>query len=737
MHSVDREHREAVGRASDATRRTKAPTAMSSAWVRHLQRVAAGGAGRETETTGLPQVQRAAVDEGLRSSSRPLDTALLGEMEERFGGADFSGVRVHDGPAAQRAAASVEARAFTSGVHIVDGGGMSKKDWAHELAHTLDQAAGPVPGTDNGAGLSISSEGDEGERRAVAVADQVMGAPAPVQRLPAEQGHLSDHEEHGHAHPHAHPHAGPASVQRMRQNAATEDSAEPEQAERSSAAEGAGKQAKGAEAIARLSQSIELHTVQKKTKKNVFAPGTWWPEQWMVEGPARLRKTLDRRVMRGEAFNDQDLDDIKHLSEVNAEWLQKVGIGTYEQAEKYSESGFKDWLTLPAGKRVLTATLAVRANHPAVREAGQDTPISPDYTLGRFMLSKASGIGPQEKQDLERERDHQIRETAIDTLYPAGIAHDRRHPAGVPETSPTTAKGKGKGKSTTPTHEAKDARAREMLTKVLLILQHGLKLYDPEAGAHVADYEKDVIRALAHGGRVNIRIPALSSADAPAYSLPEFLGVTQNDRSDTRAGDVVDRGFATHRTSIGDNKEGRPGTFKEKGGLLASATNVVSMGADRPDLWGQDISGGGLGSKDWNGDVVLPNGSYGHMLLIHHRPTTKKDGSLQIGIETLAPHATSPVGYEHDFRSTEATANPESVMHGHKGDKVGSGGLGKNERMVELGEMGRAHPSGDWRTFLDEIKTQWDALLAGTEEGSTERRALYEGLVGPRTQPPS
>ncbi|MFF8592107.1 DUF4157 domain-containing protein [Streptomyces sp. NPDC015220] len=698
---------------------------MSSAWVRHLQRVAAdgatsssAGAGRETEAAGQAQAQRAAVDEGLRSPARPLDPTLRGEMEERFGGADFSGVQVHDGPVAQRAAAAVEARAFTSGAHIVDGGGMSKKDWAHELAHTLDQAAGPVPATDNGAGLRISHPSDQGERRAETAAERVMGAPAPVQRLPAEHGHPHEDAEHGHARPHA----GPASVQRARQSASTEDGA-------------AEQQATGAEAIARLSQSIEQHTVQNKMKKNVFAPGTWWPEQWMVMGPARLRKTLDRRVMRGEVFSNQDLDDIKHLSEANQRWLEEVGIGTYEQAESYTKGRFDDWLTLPAGKRVLTATLAVRANHPAVREAGRATPISPDYTLGRFMLTQSPGTSAEEKRDLERERDQQIRETAVDTLHPAGIPPERLHPDGIPATGPTTAK--GKGRSTAPDYAAQDVRAREMLTKVLLILQNGLKLYDPKAGAHVADYEKDVIRALAHGGRVNIRIPALSSADAPAYSLPEFLGVTQDDRTNARAGDVVDRGFATHRTSIGTNKEGKPGAFKEKGGPLASLTNMVSVGADRPDLWGQNISGGGLGSKDWNGDVVLPNGSHGHMLLVHHRPTTRKDGSLQIGIETLAPHATSPVGYQHDFRSTEATANPESVLHGHKGDKVGSGGLGKNERLVELGEMGRSHASGDWRVFLDEIKAQWDAALAETEDGSQERRALYQGLVGPRTRPGS
>ncbi|MER5554408.1 DUF4157 domain-containing protein [Streptomyces sp. NPDC002793] len=716
MHSTDREHRKAGERTPSTTPRRQPPTTMSPAWVRHLQRVAAAGttsppaaAGPETETPDRTHVQRTAVDEVLRSPSRPLAPGLRGEMEQRFGGADFSGVQVHDGPVAQRAAAAVESKAFTSGAHIVDGGGMSRKDWAHELAHTLDQAAGPVPGTDNGAGLNISDPGDEGERRAVAVADHVMGT--PVQRLPAEHDPSQhDHTEHGHTE-RSRTHAAPTPVQRAHQSTTPQEPA----------AEQPAQQDKDAETIARLSHSIEQNTVQKKTKKNVFAPGTWIPEQWMTEGPARLRRVLDRRVMRGEAFNDQDLNDIRHLSEANAQWLEKVGIGTYEQAETYTKGRLDDWLTLPAGKRVLVATLAVRANHPTLREAGQETPNSPAYTLGRFMRTKAPGTSPEEKQDLENERDQQIRVTAIDTLHPAGIAPGRLHPT-------TTA---GNGDSTTPDNKAKDARAREMLTKVLLILQNGLKLYDPKAGEHAADYEKDVIRALAHGGRVNIRIPALSSKDEAAYSLPNFLGVTQDDRTDTRAGDVVDRGFATHRTSIGENKDGKRGTFKEKGGLMASLTNVVSLN-DRPDLWGQNISGGGLGSKDWNGDVVLPNGSYGHMLLVHHRPTTKKDGSLQIGIETLAPHATSPVGYKHDFRSTEATANPESILHGHKGDKIGSGGLSKNERLVELGEMGT---DGDWRTFLNDIKAQWDAALAETEDGSAERKALYQNLVGPRTRP--
>ncbi|MEU3520985.1 PE-PGRS family protein [Streptomyces sp. NPDC006654] len=525
-------------------------------------------------------------------------------------------------------------------------------------------------------------------------------------------------DEHGHTRP------GATTVQRAGTSAANEQTAT-EEAEQSADTDQSGK-----EIITRLSTSIEQHTVQTKSKRNIFAPGTWWPEQWLVEGPTRLRKTLDRRVLRGEAFNEQDLDDIRQLSDVNPKWLKSVGIGTYADAEAYLKGSFKDWLQLSAGKRVLTATLAVRANHPAVREAATP-PISPDYTLGRFMLTQAPGTLADERKLLEAERDQQIRETAVDSLYPAGMAPERRHGGAIPEEGSPVGKG---GKETAPDYVRKDGRAREMLTKILLILRNGLKLYDPAQGRHQVNYEQDVIRALAHGGRVNVRIPALSSKDDPAYWLPHFLGVTKDATKGETAEDVSERGFATHRTSIGANKGDQPGTFKEKGGILASATNKLAFGAASPKLWGQDFSGGGLGSKDWNGDMVLPNGSYGHVLLVYHRPTVDRDGSLQIGIETIKPHADSPVGYEHDFRSTEATSNPESVLHGHKGDKVGSGGLGKNERFVDLREMGAAH-GGDWRAYLDEVKQDWDKALAETEDGSKERRALYESLVGPRPKP--
>ncbi|MFG2598598.1 PE-PGRS family protein [Streptomyces sp. NPDC048462] len=485
---------------------------------------------------------------------------------------------------------------------------------------------------------------------------------------------------------------------------------------------------KGKEIIARLSQSIEQHTTQTSSKANVFAPGTWWPEQWMTNGPARLKKTLDRRVMLGEAFNGQDLDDIRQLSSVNAKWLKDVGIGTYEEASSYADGTFKDWLQLEAGKRVLTATLAIGKRPDIVANvSAARAPTDPAYTLGRFMLTQTAGTGPDRRANLEAERDQQIRDTAVDTLHPAGMDPGRLHEGSVPaEGTPV-----GKDKKQAPDYVEKDAQGREMLTRILLVLRHGLQLYDPAQSRHVADHEQDVIRALSHGGRVNVRIPALSSKGDPAYALPHFLGVTKSATEGEAAEHVSERGFATHRTDIGPNKGDKQGEFKERGGVGASLTNKLAVGAARPKLWGQDISGGGLGSKDWNGDMVLPNGSYGHVLLVYHRPTMEKDGSLQIGVETIAPHADSPVGYQHDFRSTEATSNPESILHGHKKDKIGSGGLSKNERYVDLREMGARSDDG-WQGYLDGIKQEWDQDLARTEDDPDGRRALYEELVGKR-----
>ncbi|MFF8919435.1 DUF4157 domain-containing protein [Streptomyces sp. NPDC015032] len=128
-------------------------------------------------------VQRSAVHAVLRSEGRPLDEATRTDMESRLG-ADFSDVRIHTDAAARVSAAEVGARAYTSGSHVVIGdGGGDRHTLAHELTHVIQQRQGPVLGTDNGAGLSVSDPSDRFEREAEANVRRVLGGPAPVRRL--------------------------------------------------------------------------------------------------------------------------------------------------------------------------------------------------------------------------------------------------------------------------------------------------------------------------------------------------------------------------------------------------------------------------------------------------------------------------------------------------------------------------------------------------------------------------
>lgn len=92
------------------------------------------------------------VEEVLRSSGRPLDSAARSFMEPRFG-QDFGMVRVHTDARAALAASAVAARAFTTGRDIVFGAGeyapqteRGRRLLSHELSHVMQQsAAAPQP----------------------------------------------------------------------------------------------------------------------------------------------------------------------------------------------------------------------------------------------------------------------------------------------------------------------------------------------------------------------------------------------------------------------------------------------------------------------------------------------------------------------------------------------------------------------------------------------------------------
>ncbi|BCY05793.1 DUF4157 domain-containing protein [Actinoplanes sp. L3-i22] len=118
------------------------------------------------------------VETALRGSGQPLETPFQREMESTFN-SDLSGVREFRGPAAERAAAAVEAKAFTIGDSIVYGAGsQSTETRIHELTHVVKPitAAGSTVG-----GVDVTDPGGAGEREAEANARRIAsGGPSTV-----------------------------------------------------------------------------------------------------------------------------------------------------------------------------------------------------------------------------------------------------------------------------------------------------------------------------------------------------------------------------------------------------------------------------------------------------------------------------------------------------------------------------------------------------------------------------
>ena len=101
----------------------------------------------------------------------PLEPGVRGFMEQRLG-QDFSDVRVHTGGKADESARSISAQAYTVGTDVVFRGGAYQPDTptgqrviAHELAHVVQQKAGPVAGTPAAGGIRLSNPSDPSSRR--------------------------------------------------------------------------------------------------------------------------------------------------------------------------------------------------------------------------------------------------------------------------------------------------------------------------------------------------------------------------------------------------------------------------------------------------------------------------------------------------------------------------------------------------------------------------------------------
>lgn len=136
--------------------------------------------GRE-DAAGQDRAVRQVADLLAREAGRPLPPTTRREMATRFGH-DFTGVRVHDGPAAARSARDFDAAAYTVGADVVFGEGFAPDRidgrllLAHELAHVV-QGAGNRP-----LRFGVSDPGDRAEVAATRAAfDVVLGSTPTLQ----------------------------------------------------------------------------------------------------------------------------------------------------------------------------------------------------------------------------------------------------------------------------------------------------------------------------------------------------------------------------------------------------------------------------------------------------------------------------------------------------------------------------------------------------------------------------
>jgi hypothetical protein len=112
---------------------------------------------RTTATRAAPRVAQPGACSGHERAplpndiARPLPPALAHDLGQRFG-ADFRGVQLHQGTAAQAHAEALDARAYTVGEHVVLGRNApslssqeGRRTLAHELAHVVQQRRGGRP----------------------------------------------------------------------------------------------------------------------------------------------------------------------------------------------------------------------------------------------------------------------------------------------------------------------------------------------------------------------------------------------------------------------------------------------------------------------------------------------------------------------------------------------------------------------------------------------------------------
>ncbi|ADO69354.1 hypothetical protein [Stigmatella aurantiaca] len=421
--------------------------------------------------------------------------------------------------------------------------------------------------------------------------------------------------------------------------------------------------------------------------------------------PSKVERTLEKRYPKGPLLSHAEWNAIKAISKSlpGMQWLEAAGLLTVTQAKTYLQKGdFRRYNQLPGPtKLVLASYYDQHREFPVI-----GSPPPPPYSVYLSATNQTDRIdeltGEQWAQTLMRGEWTPEAQYAVQA---GAVVNPKNRDQAL------------NGAQVLGRHQ----QATQVLRNVFYLLHSQLELYAGKKNqGQYQLHTGNVAKVLSHGGRVNIRIPALGDSKENPHALMEWLGITHEAGELDSHDAVFSRLAGTHHVRIGDNKAGQSGSFKETGGMMAAINAKLHF----DHLMGMNLAVGGLGKKDFNGDVILPDGAHGHMFIGFREPTLKRDGVLQIGIETTEPGGFSTVGYIHNWRSSEKTANPVSSVGGLKKDKVGDGS--KNARTIDLAKVGE----GDWKKRLDEIRSHFEGKLSAAQDEQAQKEVFKE-LTGP------
>ncbi len=380
---------------------------------------------------------------------------------------------------------------------------------------------------------------------------------------------------------------------------------------------------------------------RKKAKRAIPSIADQLTSGGFPTNPVQAKKQIGKRFPKGSLFNEAEWNAFEQLSSTpqGQRWLNASGMLTLDQIEQYlsndNSEKFRGFHLLHKPSKVVLASYVSRQMKGG--DDGKRFEGTPPAAVALSMEARHT-TDPARRDELKQQIDQGIANEWAKTLEhtePNDDAITAMDQGAV--LAPRTLKDSltfAEPKSLS-TDEALDRyrQSIEVLKNTFHLLQAGAEIYDAGSKSHVPLQGVPVAKLLSHGGRVNIQIPEGS----PPYALTEFLGIT--DKNGTPKAGVFKRDFGTHHVSLGKGK------FKEQGGQYAAIRSKL----DDTELYGINLAIGGLGLKDFNGDVILPDGAHGHVFIGYRPPkpgreARSRSASRPPAQARPAPSATSTTG---------------------------------------------------------------------------------------------